>query len=240
MSGPAFATEQDARTALVASARALAPAGLNAGRAGNLSLRWHRGARAGLLLTPSAIDYASMDENDIAWLPFVPDAPVADDAGLDCPVEWFGPRRPSSEWRIHHDLQLAQAGIDAVVHVHAPWASSLACLGKVQREGIPAFHYMVAVAGGDSIPCAPYAPFGSARLSAVTLEALRGRRACLLANHGMVAVGATLAAAFDLALEVEWLCRIYGQVLQTGDPVLLDADRMRDVLERFSRYRAAF
>ncbi len=96
---------------------------------------------------------------------------------------------------------------------------------------------MVAVAGGDSIPCAPYAPFGSARLSAATLAMLRDRRACLLANHGMVAVGATLAACFDLALEVEWLCRVYGQVLQCGDPVLLDAGEVKDALGRFAGYR---
>ncbi|MEB2320114.1 MAG: class II aldolase/adducin family protein [Pseudomonadota bacterium] len=238
MTAPAFATEQAARGALLETARALAPADLNAGRAGNLSMRWHRGGRDGLLLTPSATDYAAMSEDDIAWLPFVPDAPAGDDDALGCPAEWYGPRPPSSEWRIHHDLQRDRPGIAAVVHVHAPYASTLACLAQVQRDGVPAFHYMVAVAGGDSIPCAPYAPFGSARLSAVTLEALRERRACLLANHGMVAVGASLAAAFELALEVEWLCRVYWQALQAGGPVLLDAEQMGDAIGRFGRYRA--
>lgn len=234
----AFATEQAARAALVDAARALAPAGLNAGRAGNLSLRWHRGGRDGFLLTPSATDYTTMHEDDIAWLPFMPDPPASDDDTLAWPAESFGPRRPSSEWRIHHDLQREQPRIGAVVHVHAPWASTLACLAQVQREGIPAFHYMIAVAGGDSIPCAPYEPFGSARLSAATLAALRERRACLLANHGMVAVGATLAAALELALEVEWLCRVYGQALQAGGPVLLDAGQIGDALGRFGSYRA--
>lgn len=233
-----FATEQAARTALVETAQALAPAGLNAGRAGNLSQRWHRGGRDGLLLTPAATDYAAMDEADIAWLPFMPDPPATDDDVLACPIEWFGPRRPSSEWRIHHDLQRERPGIDAVVHVHAPYASTLACLAPVQRGGVPSFHYMIAVAGGDSIPCAPYAPFGSARLSVATVAALRERRACLLANHGMVAVGATLAAAFELALEVEWLCRVYWQALQAGGPVLLDASQMGDALARLAQYRA--
>lgn len=233
-----FATEQAARSALVATAQALAPSGLNAGRAGNLSLRWHRGGRDGLLLTPSATDYATMGEDDIAWLPFMPDAPASDDDALASPPEWFGPRRPSSEWRIHHDVQREQSGTGAVVHVHAPFASTLACLERVQREGIPGFHYMIAVAGGDSIPCAPYAPFGSARLSVATLAALRERRACLLANHGMVAVGATLAAAFELALEVEWLCRVYWQALQVGDPVLLDRTQLDEALARFAHYRS--
>ncbi len=238
MAAAVFATEQAARGALVETARALAPSGLNPGRAGNLSLRWHRGGRDGLLLTPTATDYATMDEDDIAWLPFVPDPPASDDDVLACPVEWFGPRRPSSEWRIHHDLQRGQPAIGAVVHVHAPFASTLACLAQVQRDGVPGFHYMIAVAGGDSIPCASYAPFGSARLSAVTLEALRERRACLLASHGMVAVGATLAAAFELALEVEWLCRVYWQALQVGGPVLPDRVRLDEALARFSQYRA--
>ncbi|MCO5121873.1 MAG: class II aldolase/adducin family protein [Burkholderiaceae bacterium] len=238
MTAPAFATEQAARSALLETARALAPADLNAGRAGNLSVRWHRGGRDGLLLTPSATDYGAMSEDDIAWLPFAPDEPAADDDAPGCPAEWFGPRPPSSEWRIHHDLQRAQPGIGAVVHAHAPYASTLACLAQVQRDGVPAFHYMVAVAGGDSIPCAPYASFGSARLSALALEALRERRACLLANHGMVAVGASLAAAFELALEVEWLCRVYWQALQAGCPVLLDAGQIGEALARFALYRA--
>jgi L-fuculose-phosphate aldolase len=233
-----FANERAARVALVEAARALGPAGLNAGRAGNLSLRWDRGARDGLLVTPSAIDYALMGEDDIVWVPLMPGLATGSDDALADPPESFGALRPSSEWRIHHDLLLAQPGVGAVIHVHAPWATTLACLEKVQREGVPAFHYMIAVVGGDSIPCAPYEPFGSARLSAATLVALRDRRACLLANHGMVATGATLAACFELALQVEWLCRVYAQVLQCGTPVLLDEAGMKDALARFERYRA--
>lgn len=235
---PAFATEQAARAALVEAARALGPAGLNQGRAGNLSLRWHRGGRDGLLLTPSATDYAQMDEDDLAWLPFMPDPPAGADDRLVDPPECFGPRRPSSEWRMHHDLLREQPETGAIVHVHAAYASTLACLAQVQREGVPALHYMVAAAGGDSIPCVPYAPFGSARLSVAVVAALQGRRACLLANHGMVATGPTLAAAFELAVEVEWLCRVCWQALQAGGPVLLDAGQMRDAQARFARYRA--
>lgn len=235
----AFEHEQAARTALVEAAQGLGPADLNSGRAGNLSVRWHRGGRDGLLLTPSAVAYERMREDDIAWLPFMPDLEVGDDETLVDPPECHGPRRPSSEWRLHHDLLLARPGIGAVIHVHAPWATTLACLDRVQREGVPAFHYMVAVAGGDSIPCVPYEPFGSARLSTATLAALRDRRACLLANHGMVATGPTLPACFELALQVEWLCRVYAQVLQCGEAVRLDDARMQDALARFGRYRAA-
>ena len=132
---------------------------------------------------------------------------------------------------------LLGVGIGAVIHVHSPWATTLACLEQVQREGVPAFHYMIAVAGGDSIPCAPYEPFGSARLSAATLAVMRDRRACLLANHGMLAAGPTLRASLELALHVEWLCRVYAQALNCGAPVLLDAARMQDALARFGRYR---
>jgi L-fuculose-phosphate aldolase len=234
-----FTNEQAARAALLGAAKALGPAGLNAGRAGNLSLRWHRGGRDGLLLTPSAIDYDRMVEDDIVWLPLMPGLAAGRDDALADPPECFGSRRPSSEWRLHHDVHLDRPGVGAVIHVHAPWATTLACLDKVQREGVPAFHYMIAVAGGDSLPCAPYEPFGSARLSAVTLAALRDRHACLLANHGMVATGATLSDCFELALQVEWLCRVYAQVLQCGTPVLLDEARMRDALARFGRYRSA-
>jgi L-fuculose-phosphate aldolase len=124
-----------------------------------------------------------------------------------------------------------------VVHSHAVFASTLSCSGRVQREGIPAFHYMVAVAGGSDIRCARYATFGTQALSDNALEALGERRACLLANHGLLALGEGLREALALAVEVETLARMYWQVLQLGDPVLLDAARMREVIGRFDAYR---
>lgn len=236
MTLPELPTEQAARAALVAAAAALGPAGLNVGRAGNLSLRWHRGARDGLLLTPSALDCATLREDDLVWLPL--DAQTAAGSGEEPPF-WSGHHRPSSEWRLHHDIQHGLPRARAVIHVHAPHATTLACLPAVQRDGIPPFHYMIAVAGGDSIPCVPYAPFGSAELAASAAAALVDRRACLLANHGLVVAGATLAQAFELAVDVEWLCRVYWQALQVGGPSLLDAARMEDALERYARYREA-
>src|SRR5205807_2815823 len=143
-----------------------------------------------------------------------------------------GPRLPSSEWRFHRDILSARPEASAIVHTHAMFATTLACLG---RE-IPAFHYMVAVAGGDSIRCAPYATFGTEELSRHAVRALEGRKACLLANHGMIAIGDTLKAALALAVEVESLAAMYWRALQVGAPNLLDADEMARVLEKFRTY----
>lgn len=223
---PALGTENAARKAIVDTCLKMGALGLNTGRAGNVSLRWHRGGAfgAGMLITPAAMPYESMHADDIVWMSFAETRP---DAG----------RRPSSEWRMHRDLYLARPEAGAVVHVHSPAATALACLPKVQREGIPAFHYMVAVAGGADIRCAPYRTFGSAELSEVALEALRGRRACLLANHGTLACGGTLAAALELSNEVESLARMYAITLQLGGPNILPEDEMARVLERFGAYR---
>jgi L-fuculose-phosphate aldolase len=123
----------------------------------------------------------------------------------------------------------------AVVHAHSPYATALSCL----REGIPPFHYMVAVAGGTDIRCADYATFGTEALSERMLDALEGRRACLLANHGIVAFGASLEGAFALAVEVETLARQYALARALGDPVLLSEAEMAEVLERFKSYGAS-
>ncbi len=236
----ALASESQARAALVAAARRLGPAGLNTGRAGNLSLRWHRGGAEGLLVTPSGVDYDALDEAAIAWLPLAqPDDPglAGDDDALRAPARWFGPLAPSSEWRMHRDLLAARLDAGAVVHAHAPHATALACTAIGQATGIPPFHYMVAVAGGANVRCAPYRPFGSSALSSVAVAALQGRRACLLANHGLVTIGAGLQAAFELAIEVEALARSYALALAIGTPTLLDAAQIADALARFGAYR---
>jgi L-fuculose-phosphate aldolase len=143
-----------------------------------------------------------------------------------------GTRRPSSEWRFHCDIYRARGDASAIVHTHAPFATSLACL----RRGIPAFHYMVAVAGGDDIRCAPYATFGTQALSDHAVAALEGRRACLLANHGMIAIGASLATALALAVEVETLAEMYWRAQQLGEPVLLSTAEMEVVVAKFRTY----
>jgi L-fuculose-phosphate aldolase len=145
---------------------------------------------------------------------------------------WRGPLKPSSEWRIHRDLYRARPEVGAVVHAHSPYAVSLACL----RRHIPPFHYMVAAAGGRDIPCADYATFGTQALSDAVLTALTGRRACLMANHGQVAVGPDVEAALALAVEVEELAAQFWRASLMGQPVLLTDAEMDEVLARFRDY----
>jgi L-fuculose-phosphate aldolase len=143
-----------------------------------------------------------------------------------------GSRLPSSEWRFHRDIYAARAEVGAIVHVHSPFATTLACLGR----DIPAFHYMIAVAGGKDIRCAPYATFGTQTLSDHALRALVGRKACLLANHGMIAIGATPTDALALAVEVEALAEQYWRALQIGEPNILSDAEMIVVLDKFRSY----
>ena len=202
------------RRDIIATARRMNALGINQGKSGNLS---HR-IPDGFLVTPTGMDYDTLKPADIVAM------------GFD--GSHRGPRLPSSEWRFHRDILSARPGASAIVHTHAMFATTLACLG---RE-IPAFHYMVAVAGGDSIRCAPYATFGTEELSRHAVRALEGRKACLLANHGMIAIGDTLKAALALAVEVETLAAMYWRALQVGEPNLLDAAEMARVLEKFRTY----
>jgi L-fuculose-phosphate aldolase len=206
--------EREAAERLAEAARRTARLGLNSGAAGNLSLR----LEDGLLITPSGLPNESLQ----------PDQMVR----MDMDGGWQGPLKPSSEWRIHRDIYRARPEVGAVVHAHSPHAVSLACL----RRPIPPFHYMVAAAGGRDIPCADYATFGTQALSEAVLAALAGRRACLMANHGQVAVGVDLESALALAVEVEELAAQYWRACLMGQPVLLSDDEMDRVLARFADY----
>ncbi|HLG88132.1 MAG TPA: class II aldolase/adducin family protein [Alphaproteobacteria bacterium] len=209
--------DADLRARLVAAYRRLDASGVNQGTSGNLSVRL--GADR-FLVSPSGIGSASLVPEDIPLTRF--------------DGRWTGPRRPSSEWRIHRDILSARPEVGAVVHAHPRHAAALACLG---RE-IPAFHYMVAVAGGDSVRCAPYRTFGTQALSDVALAALEGRRVCLLANHGILALHATIEGAVTLAIEVETLAAMYISALSVGEPNLLTADEMARVGAMFADYEA--
>ncbi len=202
------------REGLVAAARRMAELGLSRGASGNLSVR----DGAGFLVTPSALPYDRLEPGDVVAMT------------MDGEVE--GPGTPSTEWRIHRDVLAARPEVGAVLHAHPPFATALACL----RRPIPAFHYMVAVAGGTDVRCAPYARFGTQELSDHALAALAGRRACLLANHGILALGAELDAALAVAVEVETLAEMYWRALQAGEPVLLTDAEMAEVLEAFEGY----
>lgn len=204
----------DLRYDLIATARAMQPAGLNRGTAGNVSVR----SGDGFLITPTGMPYAALTAEDIPLM------------ALDGSHQ--GSRKPSSEWRFHRDLYASRPEIGAVLHAHAPFAVALACL----RYTIPAFHYMIARFGGDSIRCADYAIFGSAELSAAALAAMADRKACLLANHGLLVAGRDLDEALALAVELEELCEQYWRACQLGQPVVLSAQEMAAVLEKFAGY----
>lgn len=237
MTPKGLVTEEAARCELVDACLRMTVLRLNTGRAGNASLRWHRGGRRGegMLITPSAVAYETMQADDIVWLALDIEE---EELGRDGAPGARAALRASSEWRLHRDAYLAREDAGALVHSHSPAATALACLPGIQERGIPAFHYMVAVAGGADIRCAPYRTFGTAALSEVALAALSDRRACLLANHGVVALGATLGAALELATEVESLAAMYVTTLQLGEPALLSGEEMTRVLERFRSYRA--
>ncbi|GJH18363.1 L-fuculose-phosphate aldolase [Caballeronia novacaledonica] len=212
------ADESALRRAIVATSLEMERLGINQGTSGNVSARY----REGLLITPSGVSARELDEKQIVWLPL----DIADDAEL------LRMERPSSEWRIHRDILRARGDINAVVHTHSIAATALAIHGR----DIPALHYMVAAAGGKSIRCAPYAVFGSQQLSDHALAALDDRRACLLAHHGVIALGADLARAVWLAHEVEVLAKQYLLALQIGAPPLLSDEQMDEVLEKFKTY----
>jgi L-fuculose-phosphate aldolase len=202
------------REGVIATALRMNAVGLNRGKSGNVSAR----TDAGFLVTPTGLPYESMRPEDIVAL--------AQDGTVR------GSRLPSSEWRFHRDIYAARAEVSAIVHAHSPFATTLACLGR----DIPAFHYMIAIAGGNDIRCAAYATFGTQQLSDHALRALEGRKACLLANHGMIAVGATLADALALAVEVEALAEQYWRALQIGTPNLLSDAEMEIVQQKFRTY----
>ena len=209
------------RDAVIRTAREMNALGINRGKSGNVSARWRSLAFDGYLITPTGMPYADITADDIVAMP------------IDGESESTGGTRlPSSEWRFHRDIYRAQAGTSAIVHTHAPFATSLACL----HRGLPAFHYMVAVAGGKDVRCAPYATFGTQALSDHAVAALAGRKACLLANHGMIATGTSLGAALAVAVEVETLAEMYWRALQIGEPVLLSDDEMDVVIARFRTY----
>jgi len=207
------------RAQLIATATALNASGINVNQAGNVSARCRRGRTPGLLVTPTGVAYEALAPESLVFVR------LADGAAR-------GRLAPSSEWRFHRDILAARPEFDAVVHSHSPAATALACHGV----GLPAFHYMVAAAGGSDIRCAPYATFGTQELSDRALAALAGRRACLLAHHGVIACGATLAQALALAIEVEHLARIYLHARALGEPPCLPEAEMQRVLERFEHY----
>jgi L-fuculose-phosphate aldolase len=203
------------REEVAAAARGLRARGLTAGKSGNVSAR----LGDGFLITPSGVAYDVLSADHLVRI---------DAAGTPAP----GSLVPSSEWQLHRELYRARPDIQSIVHAHPRHSTALACA----RREIPAFHYMVAIAGGRSIRCAPYATFGSLELAKNAVEALRDRTACLLANHGSLALAQRPLKALDLIEEIEWLAAQYISALQVGPVTILWDAEMDKVIERFKTY----
>jgi L-fuculose-phosphate aldolase len=200
------------RRAIVETCRKMNASGINQGTAGNISMR----AGNGFLITPSSFPYDTMKPEDIVEMDY------------DGTYEGL---RPSSEWRFHRDILKHRQDINVVLHCHSIYATTLACHHKT----IPSFHYMTGVAGGNTIRCSRYATFGTQALSEAALEALEGRLACLLGQHGQISLGTTLEGALWLASEVETISRLYVQALTLGDPPILPDDEMERVIAQMKR-----
>lgn len=203
------------REAVIAAARSLNEHRLGVGTAGNVSAR----IKQGYLITPTGMDYEAMAPTDIVSMDM-----HGNRAGGDL--------KPSSEWRFHQDIYAARTDVNAIVHAHSPCATALSCT----RQDLPAFHYMIAGAGGSSVRCAAYATYGTRELSDNALAALADRRACLLANHGVIALGEDVESAFKMAQLVEELAKQYLFSRMLGAPVLLDDAEMKVNLEKFKDY----
>ena len=203
---------RDLRFRIAETARAMTRQGINQGTAGNISVR----VDDGLLITPSSLPYDDMEPEDIVAMAF--------DGS-------YTGRRPSSEWRFHRDILQNRPDVNVVLHCHSVYATTLAC----HFMEIPAFHYMIGVAGGSTIRCARYATFGTQELSDAALDALTDRKACLLGQHGQISLGKDLDAALALAVEVETLSQIYVQALTIGTPTILDDAEMARVIEQMRR-----
>lgn len=207
------------RAQALAAVQRLDALGLNRGSTGNLSVR----RRDGCLITPTGMGADDMKAQDFVW--------VGED-GSTMEGDW----QPSSEWQLHTAIYKARADVHAVVHTHSVHATALACL----ERPLPAFHYMVAVAGGDDVPCAPYHLFGTQELSEAVVARLHARHACLMAHHGLVTAGRSIAHAVKLAVEIELLCETWLKMLAVQpEPQLLSAAQMAAVLERFRHYGRA-
>lgn len=189
--------------------------GINQGTSGNVSVRCSDDPKEGFFLTPSSIRYDRLTPEDIVRM------------DLDGEVE--GLHKPSSEWRFHLDIMREREDATAIVHTHGMFSTTLACLHKE----IPAFHYMIALFGGPTIRCAKYATYGTQELSNFALEALEGRKACLLGNHGLIVLGPSLERGLALTVEAETLAGMYWRALQIGAPVILPDEEIEKVAQKF-------
>ena len=195
-------------------------------RSGNISVRGIQDDIEGFFITPSGKKYETLKVEDIVFLSLNEKKDV---------LSWFNSgKNPSSEWRFHQDIYKNKSKARAIVHAHSPHATAVSAHGKP----IPAFHYMIALAGGDDIKCSEYATFGTNELSMNIIRALENRKACLMSNHGQVAFGDDLSKAFELAQEVENICHQYIIALKMGKPKILSFVEMQKILEKVKNYKS--
>ena len=196
-------------------------------RSGNVSVRTDLSGKEGFFITPSGVKYNDLQEDKIVFLEM-------DEKKNEQKIVDHG-LNPSSEWKFHQDIYINKPNAIAIVHAHSPYATAVSAHGK----NIPAFHYMVALAGGNDIKCADYATFGTKQLSKNIIQALNERKGCLMSNHGQVAFGSTLKQAFELAEEVENICHQYIIALKIGNPKILSWAEMNKILDKIKHYKKA-
>ena len=196
-------------------------------RSGNVSVRAIENNEEGFYITPSGKKYETLKVEDIVFLKLNEEKNF---------LTWFNSgKNPSSEWKFHQDIYINKRGARAIVHAHSPHATAVSSHGKP----IPAFHYMVALAGGEDIKCSDYATFGTRELSQNILRALQNRKACLMSNHGQVAFGQNLSSAFELAEELENICHQYIIALKLGNPKILSKAEMEKILDKVKNYKSS-
>ena len=216
---------QNLKEEVIKFAQKLNSSNLSPLRSGNVSIRTTINNIEGFLITPSGIKYELLKETDVVFLELNKEYDFLKifNSGLN----------PSSEWRFHQDIYLKKKEATAIVHAHSPHATAVSAHGK----SIPAFHYMIALAGGDDIKCSEYATFGTTDLSKNIINALDKRKACLMSNHGQVAFGVNLKQAFELAEEVENICHQYIIALKIGKPKILSSAEMNKILDKIKHYK---
>ena len=210
---------------LIKYAKKLNSSNLSPLRSGNISVRFNSDNKFGFLITPSGVKYNDLKESQIVFLEM--------DESLNDRKIQKKELNPSSEWRFHQDIYLNKPDAFAIVHAHSPHATAVSAHGK----DIPAFHYMIALAGGNDIKCAKYATFGTKELSQNIIKALDDRKGCLMSNHGQVAFGKNLDQAFELAQEIENICHQYINTIKLGNPKILSFEEMNKILEKTKNYK---
>ena len=210
---------------LIKYAKKLNNSNLSPLRSGNISVRYNSDNKFGFLITPSGVKYNNLKESQIVFLEM--------DESLNDRKIQKEKLNPSSEWRFHQDIYLNKPDAFAIVHAHSPHATAVSAHGK----DIPAFHYMIALAGGNDIKCAKYATFGTKELSQNIIKALDDRKGCLMSNHGQVAFGKNLDQAFELAQEIENICHQYINTIKLGNPKILSFEEMNKILEKTKSYK---